>query len=78
LIIYKSAPFGLEGLSTNSLLTKDILLRSKLDGTKIAAMGFDGANAMKALVRELRADVGPNAIYVHCFAHCNELIVKDA
>jgi hypothetical protein len=32
---------------------------------------------MKSLARKLQADVAPNAIYVHCFAHCNELIIKD-
>lgn len=69
-----------EGLSSDALLkyTKDILLRSCLDGHKMAAMGFDGAAAMKSLARKVKADVAPDAIYVHCFAHCNELIVKDA
>ena len=44
----------------------------------MAAMGFDGTSAMKSLARKLTAEVAPKAIYVHCFAHCNELIVKDA
>ena len=69
-----------EGLSSDALLkyTKDILLRSCLDSNNMAAMGFDRATAMKSLTRELRAEILPNAVYVHCFAHCNDLIVKDA
>ena len=69
-----------EGLSSDALLkyTKDILLRSCLDGNNLAAMGFDGAAAMKSLARKLKVEISPNAVYVHCFAHCNELIVKDA
>ena len=69
-----------EGLSSHALLkyTKDILLRSCLDGNNMAAMGFDGAAAMKSLARKLKVEISPNAVYVHCFAHCNELIVKDA
>ncbi|XP_028414347.1 uncharacterized protein LOC114537506 [Dendronephthya gigantea] len=69
-----------EGLSADALLkyTEDILLRSSLEGAKMVAMGFDGAAAMKSLARKLKASVAKNAMYVHCFAHCNELIVKDA
>jgi hypothetical protein len=69
-----------QGLSSDALLhyTKDILLRCGMDGENMAAMSFDGAAAMKSLARMLKVDVAPNAIYVHCFAHCNELIVKDA
>ena len=69
-----------QGLSSDALLhyTKDILLRFGMNGERMAAMSFDGAAAMKALARLLKADVTPNAIFIHCFAHCNELIVKDA
>ena len=68
------------GLSSDALLgyIQDILIRTSLDGKKMAAMGFDGAAAMKSLSQKLKAKVAPNAIYVHCFAHCNVLIVKDA
>ena len=67
-------------MSSDSLLkyTNDILLRSQLDGIKMVAMAFDGANAMKSLSRKIKDSVAPNAIYIHCFAHCNDLIVKDA
>ena len=69
-----------QGLSSDALLkyTKDILLRSCLDDNNMAAMGFDGAAAMKSLARKLKVEILPNAVYVHCFVHCNELIVKDA
>ncbi|XP_046860232.1 zinc finger MYM-type protein 1-like [Xenia sp. Carnegie-2017] len=69
-----------QGLSSDALLqyTKDILLRCGMEGHKMAAMGFDGASAMKSLARKLKEDIAPNAIYVHCFSHCNELIIKDA
>ena len=69
-----------QGLSSDALLhyTKDILLRCGMNGERMAAMSFDGAASMKALARLLKADVAPNAIFIHCFAHCNELIVKDA
>ena len=69
-----------DGLSSDALLCyiQDILIRTSLDGKKMAAMGFDGAAAMKSLSQKLKAKVAPNAIYVHYFAHCNELIVTDA
>ncbi|XP_046842027.1 zinc finger MYM-type protein 1-like [Xenia sp. Carnegie-2017] len=55
----------LQGLSSDALLyyTKDILLRCGMEGHKMAAMGFDGASAMKSLARKLKEDVAPNAIY---------------
>ena len=39
-----------QGVSSESLLhyTKDILLRCGMDGNRMAAMGFDGAAAMKS------------------------------
>ena len=49
-----------------------------MNGERMATMSFDGAAAMKALARLLKADVAPNAIFIHCFAHCNEHIAKDA
>ena len=56
----------------------DILLRSQLDCIKMVAMVFDGANAMKSLSRKIKDSIAPNAIYIHCFAHCNDLIAKHA
>ena len=67
-------------VSTDSLLhyIKDIHQRTLLDGQKMVTMGFDGAADMKSLAQKLKSEIAPNAIYVHRFAHCNELIVKDA
>ena len=50
-----------QGLSSDALLhyTKDILLRFGMNGERMAAMSFDGAAAMKALARLLKADVAP-------------------
>ena len=39
-------------------------------------MGFEGASAIKSIARKLTEDIAPNAIYVHCFAHCSELILQ--
>ena len=41
-------------------------------------MRFDGAAAVTSLLQKLKAEVAPNAVYLHCFAHCDEIIVKDA
>ncbi|XP_046855150.1 zinc finger MYM-type protein 1-like [Xenia sp. Carnegie-2017] len=70
----------LQELSSDALLhyTKDILLRCGMEGHKMAAMGFDGASAMKSLARKLKEDIAPNAIYIHCFSHCIELFIQDA
>ena len=67
-----------QGLSSDALLhyTKDILLRCGMNCERMAAMRFHWAAVMKALARLLKADVAPNATFIHCFAHCNELIVK--
>ena len=48
-----------------------------MNGERMAAMSFDGAAAMKAQ-RLLKADVAPKATFIIYFAHCNDLIVKDA
>jgi hypothetical protein len=58
-----------KGLSSAALLkyVQDILVRCNMDRQKIAGMAFDGASAMKRL-----------AFYIHCFAHCNELVLKNA
>ena len=49
------------GLSSDALLgyIQDILIRTSLDGKKMAAMGFDGAAAMKSLSQKLKAKVAP-------------------
>jgi len=41
-------------------------------------MSFDGAASMKRLATLLKQDIGEHMLYVHYFAHCNELVFKDA
>ena len=41
-------------------------------------MWFDGASSMKCLAKLVKTDINASALYVHCFAHCNELVFKDA
>ena len=57
---------------------KEILTNCKLDPKKMAGMSFDGASNMKCLGKLIKRDINEDAIYTHCFAHCNELVFKDA
>ena len=70
----------MDDLSTDSLLYYMMIVcqRILLDGQKMVVMGFDGAAAMKPLAQKLKSKIARSAIYVHCSAHDNELIVKDA
>ena len=43
----------------------------------MAGMAFDGAFAMKRLAVLLNNEVCKHVLYIHCFAHCNELVFKD-
>ena len=67
------------GLSSEALLkyVQDILVRCNIDTQKMAGMAFDGASAMKRLAFLLKNEVCKHALYIHCFAHCNELVFKD-
>jgi len=68
------------GVTAEALLenVKDIMLRCGMEEKKIVAATFDGASAMKALGRLIKENVSPNALYIHCLSHCNELVMKDA
>lgn len=68
------------GLTSEALLgyIKDILIRCNLSAQKMAAMAFDGASAMKKLAKLIKENLSIYAIFIHCFAHCNELVFKDA
>ena len=44
----------------------------------MVGMAFDGASAMKKLAVLLKDQVSKHALYIHCFANCNELVFKDA
>lgn len=69
-----------EGLSSAALLkyVQDILVRCNMATQKMAGMAFDGASAMKRLAVLVKDEVCKHALYIHCFAHCNELVFKDA
>lgn len=69
-----------EGLTSEALLkyVKDIMVRCNMDSSKMISMAFDGASSMKHLASLLKTQVSKHALYIHCFAHCNELVFKDA
>ena len=49
-----------------------------MGATEMIGMAFDGASSMKNLAMLIQNRVSKHALYVHCFAHCNELVFKDA
>lgn len=57
---------------------KDILIRCNMASQKMIGMAFDGASATKRLAVLLKDEVCKHALFIHCFAHCNELVFKDA
>ena len=69
-----------EGVASEALLkyVRDILTRCCFPPEKMVGMAFDGASAMKKLACLLKEQVSKHALYIHCFAHCNELVFKDA
>lgn len=69
-----------EGVTSDALLEyiKDILIKCQLDTRKLVGMTFDGAMAMKSLAKKIKSEINESAIFIHCLAHCQELIFKDA
>ena len=69
-----------EGLTSEALLkyVKDIMVRCSMGATEMIGMAFDGASSMKNLAMLIQNRVSKHALYVHCFANCNELVFKDA
>ena len=69
-----------EGATTDALFEyiKDILIRCQLDLKKLVGMTFDGEMAMKCLAEKIKSETNKSAIFIHCLAHCQELIFKDA
>ena len=49
-----------------------------IDPEKMAGMSLDRASSKKNLAKLIKSEVAPQALYVQCFAHCNELVCKDA
>lgn len=69
-----------DGVTTDALFSymKDILLRCQLDTSKLVGMAFDGASSMKCLAKKIKAELNTSALFIHCLAHCQELVFKDA
>ena len=66
-----------QGLSTYIL---DTLKHFGLDSTCIVSQGYDGASVMSGKcsgVQQRIKEVAPQAIYVHCYAHCLNLALVD-
>ena len=78
------------GLTSEALLgyIKDIMIRcsfdsqklvaGSFDSQKLVAVAFDGASIMKHLAQLIKKEIAPDILYIHCVAHYNELVVKDA
>ena len=68
-----------KGLSSQELLkyVKDVLMRCHMDPEKTVGTSFDGASPMTNLPKLIKSELAPQALYVHCLAHCNELVFKD-
>lgn len=66
-----------EGLSTYILNT---LTQHGLDPTCIVSQGYDGASVMSGRcsgVQQRIKEIAPQAVYVHCYAHCLNLALVD-
>ena len=55
-----------------------IMVRCSMGATEMIDMTFDRASSMKNLAMLIQNRVSKHALYVYCFAHCNELVFKDA
>ena len=54
--------------------------RHGLDPTCIVSQGYDGASVMSGRcsgVQQRIKEVAPQAVYVHCYAHCLNLALVD-
>ena len=59
----------------------DALRKNQLDLECIASQGYDGASVMSgrcAGVQQKIREVVPHAAYVHCYAHCLNLVLVDS
>ena len=69
-----------EGLTADALLSlyiTDVFIRCGVNNDKFIAMSFHGLSAMKSLAEKFKNCYGQQVSYIHCLAHCTELIVKD-
>ena len=66
-----------EALATYIL---DTIRQHGLDPSKIISQGYDGASVMSGHctgVQQRVKQVAPQALYVHCYAHCLNLVLVD-
>ena len=66
-----------QGLSTYII---DTLQHFGLDPTYIVPQGYDGASVVSGKcsgVQQRIKEVAPQALYVHCYAHCLNLALVD-
>ena len=67
-----------ESLSTYIIKT---LQGNRLDVAGIVSQGYDGASVMSGHcsgVQQRIKEVAPQAVYIHCYAHCLNLVLVDA
>ena len=58
----------------------DTLQQHGLDPSKIISQGYDGASVMSGHctgVQQRVKQIAPQALYVHCYAHCLNLVLVD-
>ena len=59
----------------------DTLALYNLDVNKIVSQGYDGASVMSGScggVQQRIREIAPHAIYIHCHAHCLNLVLVDS
>ena len=67
--------------SSLSAFILDALRKNQLDPECIVSQGYDGASVMSgrcAGVQQKICEVVPHAAYVHCYAHCLNLVLVDS
>ena len=68
-----------EELTADALLSyiTDVFIRCGVNNDMFIAMSFDGSSAMESLAEKLKNCYGQQVSYIHCLAHCTELVVRD-
>ena len=59
-------------------ICKGIVGTMQHESKKMVGMSLDGVSSMKNLAKLIKENVAQQALYVHCFAHANKLVFKDA
>eukprot|EP00795_Rhopilema_esculentum_P003897 gene3897-15208_t len=59
-------------------VVKDVLIRCGLSPKMPTGCTFDGASAMVKLGRLINEYTNGQSVYIHCLAHCNDMIIRDA